>query len=507
MLGGFLVVAFAAGATTTSVLLKVEDYVHLINHTKALHVSDLTLPQPGKPETLLLVGSDHRYGDGSGESNTDTMMLVRIDDSSSTINMLSIPRDLAVTIGGQTVKLNSAWSTGGPKLLIQVLRQQVFPDLKVNHILNIDFSGFAGLINAIGCVYSMVDHRYYNTNVGTLATDFSNIDIQPGYQPLCGGRHNDGGATSALAFVRFRHTDTDLLRETRQQDFLRWAKSQFSDAELVGNEQKLIHIFAYHVSSDSFLHSTNGLLDLFDLAVNANGHAIRSFQFPVSGFPTINGGDYVASTLPLTEAIYKQFITPTPVSAPKPKRPARHHRHRATTLKIPASMTADSGDGRRQAAQLGPTGIPVYYPRYIPSTFGYCYSTTANCDDPVEPQSAYTGSYPRRYTIRDHDGQRFPSYVFTLGVLTGGQVNLDLGQYINVQGTAWQDPPILRAKPTLTQTINGRKLLEYYNGAHNLTLVAWRTKSAVYWISNTLQDNLPASQMVAMAATLTPAGR
>ena len=40
-------------------------------------------------------------------------------------------------------------------------------------------------------------------------------------------RRRDG----ALAFVRFRHTDTDIVRNARQQDFIRWAKDQYS----VGN--------------------------------------------------------------------------------------------------------------------------------------------------------------------------------------------------------------------------------------------------------------------------------
>ena len=73
------------------------------------------------------------------------------------------------------------------------------------------------MVNAIGCVYTDVDHRYYNN---TALTDYSSIDIQPGYQKLCG--------SDALSFVRFRHTDTDIVRNARQQDFIRWAKSQFS---------------------------------------------------------------------------------------------------------------------------------------------------------------------------------------------------------------------------------------------------------------------------------------
>ena len=68
-------------------------------------------------------------------------------------------------------------------------------------------------------MYGDVDHRYYNN---TDYTDYSSIDVQPGYQKMCG--------TNALAFVyASRHTDfPDIVRNARQQDFLRLVKDQFS---------------------------------------------------------------------------------------------------------------------------------------------------------------------------------------------------------------------------------------------------------------------------------------
>ena len=45
----------------------------------------------------------------------------------------------------------------------------------------------------------------------------------------------------------------------------------------------------------------------------------------------------------------------------------------------------------------------------------------------------------------------------------------------------------------------------YFNGG-KLSLVAWRTPAAVYWISNSLTDTIGNRQMVAMAASLTRAG-
>jgi polyisoprenyl-teichoic acid--peptidoglycan teichoic acid transferase len=53
-------------------------------------------------------------------------------------------------------------------------------------------------------------------------------------------------------------------------------------------------------------------------------------------------------------------------------------------------------------------------------------------------------------------------------------------------------------------SVNGRKLLEFFN-AERLSLVAWKTSGAAYWVSNTLTDSLPAGQLLAIAASLRPA--
>ena len=47
---------------------------------------------------------------------------------------------------------------------------------------------------------------------------YAEINVQPGYQLLCGKK--------ALQYVRYRHTDTDLVRSARQQDFLSDARQR-----------------------------------------------------------------------------------------------------------------------------------------------------------------------------------------------------------------------------------------------------------------------------------------
>jgi LCP family protein required for cell wall assembly len=457
------------------------------------------LPPPGAPQTLLLIGSDHRAGTSYKTSNTDTMMLVRINDASSTINVLSVPRDLRVQIrqGGvmTTQKLNAAYSVGGPNLLIKTLQQQVFPGLQVNHIMDVNFRGFSDLIDAIGCVYAMVDRRYYNN---TALTGYSSINIQPGYQRLCGHHQAPSGA---LAFVRYRHTDSDIVRNARQQDFIRWAKSQFSTNKILGERNKLVRIFGKNVETDRSLHSTDGLLNLFNLLINANGHTLRSIPFPASFTPCAPACYVVPTSKGLLRQRYDEFITPT---QPKPK-PTGHSssggssgNRRSGPLRAPTrGLSADPGDGRSQAAQLGHLSFPIYYPKLIASGSTYCFSITGNCDQADEPAYEFAHAYPHHYLIKAQ-GVAYPAYVMTL------VANATLGEYYNVEGTTWKNPPILRSA-TKTQVYNGLKLSEYYNGG-KLGLVAAHIGKAVYWISNTLTDSIPPSQMIGMAASLTPVG-
>ena len=67
------------------------------------------------------------------------------------------------------------------------------------------------MVDFLGCVYVDIDQRYFNDVSGP--GGFATIDIEPGYQKLCG--------QDALDYVRYRHTDNDLVARRRQQDFLR----------------------------------------------------------------------------------------------------------------------------------------------------------------------------------------------------------------------------------------------------------------------------------------------
>ena len=75
------------------------------------------------------------------------------------------------------------------------------------------------------------------------------------------------------------------------------------------------------------------------------------------------------------------------------------------------------------------------------------------------------------------------------------------GEYYGIQGMTWKDPPILD-NPDEVRESGGRKFQLYYDG-RRLRLVAWKTRRAVYWVSNTLSQSLNKRQMLAIAESLT----
>ena len=309
------------------------------------------MPAAGAPQTILLIGSDHRAGEPFKDANTDTMLLVRLNGSSSTINVMSLPRDLEVDIPGHgTIKFNAAYSDGGLGAAdqddpLRTCSRSSCP----NHIIDVNFRGFADLVDAIGCVYSDVDHRYYNQSSRTEINNYASINIQPGYQKLCGGNNKSNGA---LSFVRFRHTDSDITREARQQDFIRWAKSQYSIGRMLANRDHLLKIFGRHSQSDAGLQSSlDGLLKLFELAANMEGHGatIKQIPFPADIQTDCGGID------PTTGEIVPCYVTSTP-DAERQAWASVHQADAAGRAQVDARRRPAPGarEAQQQGAELRP---------------------------------------------------------------------------------------------------------------------------------------------------------
>jgi polyisoprenyl-teichoic acid--peptidoglycan teichoic acid transferase len=481
LLGIFLIVALSAAATATAGLLQVKDIVDAIKAPNAPSIGgkEVTQAPAGAPQTILVIGSDRRYGDkGVHDSHSDTLMLVRLNSHAKATAMLSIPRDLKVQIPGHTTdKINAAYALGGPTLTARVVKQVLSsPDrpFKINHIIDIDFSLFQRLVNRLGRVYVDVDRNYFHQNSGAFG-DYSSIDIQPGYQLLSG--------SDALAYVRYRHTDTDIVRAARQQSFLRDAKDQYGAGKLVSDRKELARLFGTYTRSDHGLKTESGLIKLLNLMIALATDPIVQVKFPA----ILGAADdpFVTSDPAAVQKAVSRFLDASGAVASKPKKKSSKHHHRRASSSTVAGMVNGKSAGETQGVDLGAgVGLPVYYPKLIPS------------------QARYMGPvakiYPRAYSIQGPLHHRYKAYRMTL------DSGLGFGNSIGVEGTTWKNPPLLK-KPSETRRSNHRTLELFYDG-HRLRVVAWRTPHGVYWISNTLQELVPGPQMLAMAASLTRIG-
>jgi LCP family protein required for cell wall assembly len=99
---------------------------------------------PAKPANFLLFGHDE-FG------NSDTMMVVHVDPAVRTPLLVSFPRDLMVNIPGHGLEqLNAAFPQGGAGLLIKTMQTDFH--IPIQHYLQVDFSGFPKIVDAIGSV-------------------------------------------------------------------------------------------------------------------------------------------------------------------------------------------------------------------------------------------------------------------------------------------------------------------------------------------------------------------
>jgi LCP family protein required for cell wall assembly len=199
-----------------------------------VHIADEVTAANGAPFTLLVIGSDSRVGDtGQAAQNfgsasvvtgqrSDVVQLWRVTPATKSIEVLSIPRDTVVTMlppdsdqFGQYNRINSSYNSGADQLVKTITANFGIP---INHVVQVDFSGFQDAVNALGGIY--LDFPY------PAKDSYSGLDITtPGCQLLNGFQ--------ALAVARARHYEyyangywqydptSDFGRIERQDVFLR----------------------------------------------------------------------------------------------------------------------------------------------------------------------------------------------------------------------------------------------------------------------------------------------
>jgi LCP family protein required for cell wall assembly len=188
------------------------------------------LDPAGNPLTsvnnILVLGSDRRQKDSkepgaetTGFGRSDTIMLIRTGGGHAA--RLSIPRDTVIEIPGHGLqKINAAHEFGGPALSVTVIGHWL--DIRINHVVEVNFENFPQLIEAMGGV---------TYTGGCIVSNLDGGSADGGYtlRLPAGTHHLDGKQTLALARTRENMcapNETDIQREEHQQALFTDMKSQ-----------------------------------------------------------------------------------------------------------------------------------------------------------------------------------------------------------------------------------------------------------------------------------------
>ncbi len=498
-----LIIASVSAATAGSLILFLDEVAADLGHGGELAVLEgqLQSVDGGAPQTILIIGSDKRLSDSQAYKGlSDTSILLRLDPDRNAIALFSIPRDLEVTIPGRGLaKFNEAFSLGGPKLTLETVK--ALTGLEINHLVNVNFTGFAKAVSAIGCVYVDIDRRYYHSNEGLAASaQYAEIDVRPGYQRLCGYK--------ALEYVRFRHLDNDVVRAARQQDFLREARHKVPAEKLFSDRKELIKIFTDFTTSD--IRNSETMLQVLKLFIEAREAPVKEVHFPGSV------GASVTATPGQIEGAVSQFLGIEGTAGPRGETATPETGGPKPTEEPPQTTPgATTGDDQPTDAEQAKANAPKQKPKPKPEPvdksagigaeglekgdFGRKLAKRVRNRNPSMPVyypgtiiagSEYTQK-PRAYSLQDHELSPDETFAYKFVLETPA------GEYYGMQGLRWKDPPILDAPHEEKQL--GDTTYKLYYDNDRLRMVAWETDEAVYWVNNTLLQSLTADQMIRIA--------
>lgn len=252
----------------------------------------------GDDLTFLIVGSDSREGlndltnfGSAGGARGDVIMLVQVDAGQSSAQILSIPRDLWVEIPGHGEnRINAAYAFGGPPLMVETIRESL--GVEVNHYVEVDFVGFAALVDELGGI--------------NIAFPYQARDIKSGLDVPAGSQTLDGDM--ALAYARSRTYQelqngswvsvdaNDIGRTQRQQEVVRAILSKMKSPASITEAGSIAGAMAEHMTIDSALATSSVASLAWDFKGILTG-SIDGATLPTTG-ATINGSSVVVMVEP-----------------------------------------------------------------------------------------------------------------------------------------------------------------------------------------------------------------
>lgn len=325
LLAGLLSLAVATAAGGTIVYLRlvgeavkpIEIGTGLLDEDGPTRAAGPTSRLADGVTNVIVVGSDSRevlseaeqatQGDADliGGQRSDTLILVQLDPRRQKAVMVHFPRDLLVEIPGYGQdKINTAYNTGGPSLVIKTVKQ--LTGLPIHHYVEVNFTGFRKLVDTVGGVRICTDRP--------LIDEVSGLHLrEPGCRILGGQR--------ALAFVRARHVEGDVIpdfaRIARQQQFIRALLNKLLTVESLLNFD-LIKEAAGNVSTDESLTPVDMFYlarELQKLAAEKGSAAAEGVDFRVvpSAPKAIDGISYVIPNEAQMQLLFDRLASGRPL--------------------------------------------------------------------------------------------------------------------------------------------------------------------------------------------------
>ncbi|MER5911797.1 LCP family protein [Streptomyces sp. NPDC001982] len=245
-------------------------------------------------ENILVLGSDTRSGANKklgggtddGSARSDTAMIVHVYKGHKRASVVSIPRDTLIDRPECTdtngtahpaatgVMFNSAYSTGGATCAVKTVES--ITGVRMDHYLEVDFSGFQKLIDELG---------------GVSVTTTKKIDDPDSHLKLTAGTHQLTGE-QALGLVRTRHgvgDGSDLGRIQLQQAFIKALVNQVKQIGVFTNPKKLYDLAdtaTKAVTTDSDLGSVNSLMNFTNGLKGISASHMTMVTMPVQYDPS-----------------------------------------------------------------------------------------------------------------------------------------------------------------------------------------------------------------------------
>lgn len=146
-IGGYAVYLYQSLASTVGKMH--EERGPSDKRTEGININD------ADPISILLMGVDERSGD---RGRTDTLILVSVNPTTNSMQMLSIPRDTRVELIGRGTqdKINHAYAFGGVDMTIDTVENYL--DVPIDYYVRVNMEGLEQIVDALGGI--QVDSKY-----------------------------------------------------------------------------------------------------------------------------------------------------------------------------------------------------------------------------------------------------------------------------------------------------------------------------------------------------------